>query len=391
MVATAGDPDEVVATAGDPDEAVATAGDPDEAGGAILNFSFDDDQRALSDLAKQIFRDASTPERHRAAEATGGFDERLYAAIAHTGLLGACLPESVGGGGQGAIALCAMLEQAGAFTAAVPLFGSVVLGALPLGAAGAESERLKRFSVGACRLTGAFAEAGNDDLHHPFATVSAGRLTAVKTAVHGADAAECFVVSATGEEGPGLYVVDAEHSRVMPQRGTHDAPLGLVHIDGVPARRIGGPAELDQAILLSHLALCALTLGASQRALDMTAKYATERHQFDRPIATFQAVAQRAGDMYIDVAIMRAQVYRAAYLWDTNERPRREILTARALCCGAGHRVVTAAQHIHGGVGFDRDYPLYRLYLSAKQWEFTHGGQNQHFARLGDLLAGPAS
>jgi alkylation response protein AidB-like acyl-CoA dehydrogenase len=137
-----------------------------------------------------------------------------------------------------------------------------------------------------------------------------------------------------------------------------------------------------------HLAQCALALGIARRALILTAKYATERHQFGRPIGTFQAVAQRAGDAYVDVESIRLTLFRAVWLLDHGRDAAHEIAVAKIVAAEAGHRVVCAAQHIHGGIGFDRDYPLYRYFLASKQNEFSFGAASAHTARLGRMIAG---
>ncbi len=136
-----------------------------------------------------------------------------------------------------------------------------------------------------------------------------------------------------------------------------------------------------------RLALCALSLGAAGRALRLTAKYVAERKQFGRAIGSFQAVGQRAADAYVDVEIMRLSLWRAVWLVAEGRDAEREIAVAKYLAAEAGHRVVCAAQHLHGGMGFDRDYPLYRLFLQEKQSELTLGSASAELSRLGALLA----
>jgi alkylation response protein AidB-like acyl-CoA dehydrogenase len=147
-----------------------------------------------------------------------------------------------------------------------------------------------------------------------------------------------------------------------------------------------GAEIVEYALDRTQLGQCALELGIARRALILTAKYATERHQFGRPIGTFQAVAQRAGDAYIDVETIRLTLFRAAWLLDAGRDARAEIAVAKMIAAEAGHRVVCAAQHIHAGIGFDRDYPLYRYFLASKQNEFAYGSASYHRARLGRMI-----
>ena len=79
-------------------------------------------------------------------------------------------------------------------------------------------------------------------------------------------------------------------------------------------------------------------------------------------------------------------MWQAAWRIDEGRDVSREAALAKFWAAEAGHRVVSAAQHVHGGAGFDRDYPLHRYYLWSKQLEFTLGGANAQIARLGAMI-----
>jgi alkylation response protein AidB-like acyl-CoA dehydrogenase len=105
------------------------------------------------------------------------------------------------------------------------------------------------------------------------------------------------------------------------------------------------------------------------------------------PIGSFQAVSQRLGDAFIALESLRVNLWRAAWL-ETEERGSLEaVLTARYVANQAAHQVVSTAQHVHGGMGFDRDYPLHRFFLGVKRLEFLGGGAALQLARLGQCLA----
>ena len=119
----------------------------------------------------------------------------------------------------------------------------------------------------------------------------------------------------------------------------------------------------------------------------MTAKYATGRVQFDRPIATFQAVGQRLADCYIDVEAIRLTLWQSAWRLSKNLPSHNEIATAKFWAADGGHRVAHAAVHIHGGLGIDVDYPLHRYFVAAKRNEFSLGGATTQLRRIGVALA----
>jgi alkylation response protein AidB-like acyl-CoA dehydrogenase len=138
------------------------------------------------------------------------------------------------------------------------------------------------------------------------------------------------------------------------------------------------------------VALCALQVGVAEEAVRMTAAYTTERKQFDRPLATFQGVALRAADAYIDTEAMRVTMWQAAWRLSAGLDATREVALAKWWAGEGGHRVGHAAQHLHGGMGADVSYPIHRYYLWAKQVDLMLGTTGEHLARLGRLLADDA-
>jgi alkylation response protein AidB-like acyl-CoA dehydrogenase len=119
----------------------------------------------------------------------------------------------------------------------------------------------------------------------------------------------------------------------------------------------------------------------------MTAEYTKTREQFERPIATFQAVGQRAADAYIDTEAVRLTALQAAWRLEEGLPAAAEVAIAKFWAADGGQRVVHAAQHLHGGIGVDRDYALHRYFLWAEQVELAFGGATAQLVRLGDLLA----
>ena len=133
--------------------------------------------------------------------------------------------------------------------------------------------------------------------------------------------------------------------------------------------------------------LCALQAGVLTRALELTAEYAQTRVQFGRPIGSFQAVAQRLADAYIDVEAVRLTMWQAAWRLAAGLPATTEVATAKFWAADAGHRVAHAAVHVHGGVGIDTDYPLHRYFVAAKRAEFELGGATAQLRRIGAALA----
>ncbi len=158
-----------------------------------------------------------------------------------------------------------------------------------------------------------------------------------------------------------------------------------------PDRLLGegadGAAVITCITEFATTALCIEEAGACAAALELTAEYTKTRVQFEKPIATFQAVGQRAADAYVDTEAIRLTAWQAASRLAAGLPATAEIAVAKYWAAEGGQRVVHAASHLHGGVGVDRDYPLHRFFLLTEQIELTLGGANESLRRLGRILA----
>jgi alkylation response protein AidB-like acyl-CoA dehydrogenase len=157
-----------------------------------------------------------------------------------------------------------------------------------------------------------------------------------------------------------------------------DALLGTVE----DARSI-----IEWLVQRSTAALALAQAGAAAAALALVAEYTKTREQFGKPIATFQAVGQRAADAYVDTEAIRLTAWQAAWRIAEGLPADKEVAVAKFWAADGGQRVVHAAVHLHGGVGVDRDYPLHRYFLMTKHLELTLGGATDQLLRLGATLA----
>jgi hypothetical protein len=369
-----------------------------------MDFALNDEQEAVRDLAQQILEGHVTQERLKEIEAGAQqIDRRLWAELARANLLGIGLPEDAGGSGLGFVELFLLLEQVGRTVAPVPLLPTLVLGALPIAEHGTSEQRqryLPPVVAGDLVLTAALAEVGTEPTR-PVTTArrdGAGwRLDGVKVCVPAADVAGRVVTPArTGEDTVGLFLVDptGEGVQADDQQTTSRQPEQRLELVGapVPAEDVlgdpeGGAPMLDWLLERATVAYCAVAVGVCEEALRLTAEYTRTREQFDRPIASFQAVGQRAADAYIDTEAVRLTAVHAAWRLASGLPAAEEVAVAKFWAADGGQRVVHAAQHLHGGIGVDRDYPLHRYFLWAKQLELTLGGATAQLRHLGSMLA----
>jgi alkylation response protein AidB-like acyl-CoA dehydrogenase len=362
-----------------------------------MDFAYTPEQEELRALAGQVLADHATPQRVAAVEATEErIDRDLWAALAGAGLLGVAVPEADGGGGLGIVELSILLEEVGRAVAPVPVYATLVLGALPIAELGSPEQRERYLPAvvrGELLLSGALTEPRNPDPLAPATRAAAGqggwRLEGVELGVPVADAAAAMVVAAATDEGPRLFLVDPRGAGVGLERQevtNHEARF-LVSLDGAPGEPLGGPGALAWLVRRATVALCAMQVGVTERALRMTAEYTSSREQFGRPLSAFQAVSQRAANAYVDVEGIRLTSQAATWLLAEGRDADAAIAVAKFWAAEAGQRVVHAAQHLHGGVGVDLSYPLHRSFLWAKTLELELGGATHQLLRLGDMLA----
>jgi 3-oxocholest-4-en-26-oyl-CoA dehydrogenase beta subunit len=370
-----------------------------------MDFTLTDDQQALVGLAAEILDDLATPERLARLEADGAWlDDDLWSRLADAGVAGAALSEDVGGGGMGFLELALLLEQVGARLAPVPLLETVLSAGLPLDAFGTDEQRqrdLPDVAAGRAVLTAALVESGRDDPRRPVTQATADgdryRLTGVKSCVPLAAQARRILVPASLDDGRivvALVEPGAAGVTLRSQTATNGQPQAEVELTdvAVPVGEVLAGPERGEEVLgwvldRTLTGLAAVALGVSGRALQLSASYTTERVQFGRPIATFQAVGHRLADAYIDVEGMRLTMLQAAWLLATGRPASSEAAVAKWWAAEGGHRVAHAAQHVHGGVGVDVEYPLARCFRWSKQIEMTLGAATPQLLRLGARLA----
>jgi acyl-CoA dehydrogenase len=159
-----------------------------------------------------------------------------------------------------------------------------------------------------------------------------------------------------------------------------------LHLDGAAAQAVGGEDAGTWLRLRHAAALSAVQAGVTDAALRMTASYTSEREQFGKPLSTFQAVALKAADAYLDAVAVRSTALQAAVALDVSDDPTLEVLTAAWWAAEGGQRCVHLTQHLHGGMGADITYPVHRFFLWGKQIELLLGGASALLAELGDAL-----
>jgi alkylation response protein AidB-like acyl-CoA dehydrogenase len=370
-----------------------------------MDFAYRDEQVLVHELARGILEKEVTPERLRAAEASPDrIDARLWATLAESNLLGVAVPEAQGGMGLGLLELLVLCEEAGRAVAPVPIVPALVLAGLPLARVATPAQReawLRPLAAGEALLTAALHDAGSADPARPATRArrdgASFRLEGAKRLVPlGSRAARILVPAAMDDSTTGVFLVDpaARGVRLVPSRTSTGEPLFALELDGARAGAhdlVGGEAGGATAARLAWdagmAAACVTQVGVCERALEITTGHLRERVQFGAPIGSFPAVQQRAADCWIDLQAMRWTAWRAAWRLVESGSAARELAVAKFWAAEGGSRIANAAQHLHGGLGVDVDYPIHRYFLWAKALELAFGGASPWLAELGRSMA----
>jgi alkylation response protein AidB-like acyl-CoA dehydrogenase len=371
-----------------------------------MNFGFSEEQREVQQLARQILTEQVTPEKLAVYDEfqQDRFDAELWQQLVEAGLLGVAVAEEYGGMGFGFIELALLVEEVGRTIAPVPVIPQLVSAALPIQRFGSDAQKealLPGVVDGSKLFTAALLEPGNENPAAPAHTTATSdgdgyRLSGLKSCVPFAKTAHRILLSAATDDGvvvvlldpqaAGVSLTDVKYTTYEPQY-----EIGLdnvaIAVEDILAGPDSGAAVMNWLCERTVAALCAHQLGIADQSMRMTASYTAERQQFGVPIATFQAVGHRAANCFIDVECLRLNTYQAVSLLAGETEATTEVQIAKVWAGDVGHRVSYASQHLHGGTGIDRDYPLWRLCLWARHNEIMLGGSARQLADLGARIA----
>ncbi|MGW3429715.1 acyl-CoA dehydrogenase family protein [Streptomyces melanosporofaciens] len=364
-----------------------------------------DEQRQLRTVLRDLYAEASGVEEVRKHLATPrGYDEALWSRLAgEIGVHGLAIPEEYGGSGFTFAELAVALEESGRALYCAPLLPTVVLAAHALLFSGDRTacERyLPRIAEGT--LTATVAGFGPDD------RPGESRETAV-TAEQGSDGwvlrgradfvldgagAELILVRAGTPAGPRIFACEPAPDTCLrtPRRVLDETRRqALVEFRGAPATAVGTAEEAEGTVSATldtgRAALAAEQVGGSGHALDATVAFVTQRHQFGRPIGSFQAVKHRLADVLVALEAARSGSAYATACAAIASPQLPVAACAAAVVCSETFRLATAEYvQLHGGIGFTWEHPAHLYVRRARGAEVLFGTADQHRTRLAGLV-----
>jgi alkylation response protein AidB-like acyl-CoA dehydrogenase len=311
----------------------------------------------------------------------GGEDDKLWARLAgEVGVHGLAIPEQYGGSGYTFAELAVVLEETGRSLAAGSLLPTVVLAANTLLHSGNQQaceKYLPRIADGTLLATLADAPAVHAE------QTSAGWV--LRGSVDFVLDGQCagLVLVRAGEQ-----VFAVETWRSTPRRVLDETrPQALLEFDGVPAIPLCSAAVADPVLDIGRAALAAEQVGGIAHALDATVGHVRQRHQFGRPIGSFQAVRHRLADLLVELEAARsASAYATACVVSAAGELPVAASAAATVCSAAFQHAAAEYVQLHGGIGFTWEHPAHRYVRRARSGAVLFGGQEFHRARLAALI-----
>ena len=367
-----------------------------------MDFQLSDEQVLLRNTTRDLLSRTYDPEsRNKIIETDLGWSRDVWSQLADTGILSLGFePDEAG-----QIEIMVVLTEVGRRLAPEPVVHAALAPGALIAERGSDAQQqlLDEVAAGQKLLAFAHLETGH---RRPTATVAtravrrgdSWTLSGIKNPVLAGDCADTLVVSAAlPDGGTGLFLVDAGQKTTVTRRAyrTFDGQRGAqIDLDSAPAEPLGSTSQAVDAsqhirdnIIRVQSALCSEAVGAMEEALRLTTDYLKTRKQFGVTLNKFQALTQRAADMYVSLELARSMsLYAAMSIADGNLDP---LIASRAkLQIGrSGRHIAQESIQMHGGIGMTAEYPVSHYAARLTAIEHTFGSSQDHLQTLIDQIA----
>jgi acyl-CoA dehydrogenase len=332
----------------------------------------------LEGTLERLFTDRSGPEVRQEAE-EGRWPSELWDELVKSDLAYVSVSERAGGGGGSLDDAAVLCRLAGRHAVPLPLAECALLGGWLLDATGLSLPR-GPLSVAVPRADDSLVLEHSKSgwtVSGQLAWVPFGR---VVTQVIG---------FADGPDGPRVVALEPGAATLHPNRNLAGEPRDRLNFDRivVPDDRIGlpQPGMAWQLELRGALSRALLIGGALETVSEMTVAYANQRQQFGRPIASFQAVANRlvrlASEAELAVLAALAASQRFA---EVGPAAAFEVAAANATASRAASEVTAEAHQVHAAIGMTREYPLHHFTRRLWAWRQEWGSERRWARYLGE-------
>ncbi len=334
---------------------------------------------ALEDAFERLLQDRCTEQHVRAwMEERRGYDDELWQAMAAMGITGLMVDEAYGGTGAGPVAVERVMERAGSALLGAPLLTSAVMAVAALNASDDEDARARLLPgiaagdrIATLLITGPGGAWTAEDVAVRAEQKDGNwHLTGTSSFVLHGRSADVWLAVANCDAGPTLFELAPQSAGVsctpLPSFD-HTLVLDEIVLSDTPASQVGDAGAGWQAVqhAMDHgiVALAGEQAGGARRILEIAVEYAKIRHQFGRPIGSFQAIKHMAADLLLEVESAVSAARQAATTTDARaEDANVWRCLAGFACADAYARAAADAVQMHGGIAFTWEHPAH-LYL----------------------------
>ncbi len=374
-----------------------------------MDFGLDKEQEMLrKSFSEFLSKECPFDTIRDIKKSDAGYSKNIWKKMARLGWLGLVFEEKYGGSQGSFLDLFILFEEIGKVLLPSPLLFGNVLPGLLIQEAGSDELKSKYLPLlidGKTIITLAlFNENGAMDKDQPGVEAEKSAnggyvLNGTRLLVPYVPVADkillCVDIKGKGATGPALVFVDRDSAGLTatPVNTITDEKSYAVAFENVaiPKENILGNIGmgndiLDHVLPRATVLKCGEMIGGLRRVLDMTVAYAKERHQFGRPIGSFQAVQHYCADMaiFLDGAVLIA--YHAASLLSRNKPCAKEVAMAKAWCSDSYKQCTWMSQQIHGGIGFTEEFNIQLFYKHAKESELMFGHAKYNRSRVADEI-----
>ena len=354
-----------------------------------MDLDFTAEQELLRDTVRGVCaRYAGLDVVRKMEDDATGYPEAFWAELAKLGLTGMMLPEEVGGSGMSILDGVIAYHELGRALAPSPHFASCVLGASVIARAGSPEQQqswLPRLASGEAIVSPAWLEPGRgfgpEGVQLRAEPAGQGwRLTGTKRHVPFARAAHALLVLARTDSGLAFFLVDTatpglQLTQQMTVASDTQSRVDLESVAVAPDGLVGGEGSgwpvWDEVMHEAIILLAAQAVGGARAALDMTVQYAKDRHQFDKPLGAFQAIAHYLADAVTAVDAAETLTWEAAWARTAGRPVTRLAPMAKLFACQTYRDVTAMAQQVYGGMGFTLECDIQLYFRRAKALQLS--------------------
>jgi alkylation response protein AidB-like acyl-CoA dehydrogenase len=357
-----------------------------------MNFHYTENQKLIAETVRNFAEKNIRPKLMEWDESQE-FPIEVFRQLGELGLMGVLVPEEYSGAGLGYLEYVTVISEVarvcGSIGLSLAAHNSLCTGhILQFGSEQQKKKWLPKLASG--EWIGAWA------LTEPNTGSDAGRMMTVAKEdgdhwilngakswiTHGKSGNVAVVIARNGEMGDShgmtAFVIEKGTAGFTP--GRKENKLGMrasettelifdncrVHKENILGKVGDGFVQAMKVLDGGRISIAALALGIAKGALDASVKYSKERHQFGKPISSFQGISFKLADMATEIEAAELLTFQAADMKNRGEKVTKLSAMAKYYASEVSVKVSTEAVQIFGGYGYTKDYPVEKFYRDSK-------------------------